>query len=334
VTHMRDEIGQQPSAIERTLAATRPAAAALADDVRRRGTEVVILVARGTSDHAATYARYLLEARCGLVAGLAAPSLYTAYRAPVDLRRALVIGVSQSGETPEIASSVAYARERGALTAGLTNGAGSLLARTADHVLVTAAGEERSVAATKTFTAQLAAVAALAEALGAAGLEQLDAVPDAVARALADGEEPAAAAAHDLREAPAAACVARGLAFTVALEAALKLKETTGLWAEGFSSADLRHGPKTAAAGLPALVFHAGGPLGGDVDEMAAELVERGGRVISFGPGREVPSPAVSEELAAFPLVVGAQLLAERLATLRGRDPDRPPHLTKVTRTH
>jgi glucosamine--fructose-6-phosphate aminotransferase (isomerizing) len=128
--------------------------------------------------------------------------------------------------------------------------------------------------------------------------------------------------------------VARGLAFPVALEAALKLKETTGLWAEGFSSADLRHGPKTAAAGLPALVFHGGGPLGGDVDEMAAELRDRGGRVISFGPGREVPSPAVSEELAAFPLVVGAQLLAERLATLRGRDPDRPPGLTKVTRTH
>jgi len=334
VTFMRDEIGEQPAAIERTLAATRPAAAALADDVRRRGCDVVVLVARGTSDHAAIYARYLLEARCGLVAGLAAPSLYTAYRAPVDLRRALVIGVSQSGETPEISSSLAYARERGALTAGLTNGAGSELARTADHALVTAAGEERSVAATKTFTAQLAAVAALAEALGASGLEGLDAVPEAVAGALAAGEAPAHAAARDLVEAPAAACVARGLAFPVALEAALKLKETTGLWAEGFSSADLRHGPKTAAAGLPALVFHGGGPLGGDVDEMAAELRERGGRVVSFGPGREVPSPAVSEELAAFPLVVGAQLLAERLATLRGRDPDRPPGLTKVTRTH
>ena len=128
--------------------------------------------------------------------------------------------------------------------------------------------------------------------------------------------------------------MARGFAYTVALEAALKLKETTGLWAEGFSSADLRHGPKTAAAGLPALVFHGGGPLGADVDEMAAELEARGGRVISFGPGREVPAPVLSEELSPFTLVVGAQLLAERVSILRGRDPDRPPGLTKVTRTH
>ena len=149
--------------------------------MRARGCDIVVLVARGTSDHAAIYARYLLEARCGLIASLAAPSLYTAYRAPVDLSRALVIGVSQSGETPEISASLAYAKERGALTAGLTNGAGSELARMADHALVTAAGEERSVAATKTFTAQLAAVAALAEALGATGLERLDGVPAAIA---------------------------------------------------------------------------------------------------------------------------------------------------------
>ena len=156
------------------------------------------------------------------------------------------------------------------------------------------------MAATKTFTwRQLAAVAALAEALGAAGLEQLDAVPAAIGRALAEGEAAAHAAAADLVTAPAAACVARGFAYTVALEAALKLKETTGLWAEGFSSADLRHGPKTAAAGLPALVFHGGGPLGADVDEMAAELAARGGRVISFGPGREIPAPVLSEELSA-----------------------------------
>ncbi len=334
MSFMREEIGQQYAGVERTLAATRPAAAALAAAVRARGCDIVVLVARGTSDHAAIYARYLLEARCGLIASLAAPSLYTAYRAPVDLSRALVIGVSQSGETPEISASLAYAKERGALTAGLTNGAGSELARMADHALVTAAGEERSVAATKTFTAQLAAVAALAEALGATGLERLDEVPAAIAQALAEGEAAAQAAAADLVKASDAACVARGFAYTVALEAALKLKETTGMWAEGFSSADLRHGPKTAAAGLPALVFHSGGPLGADVDEMAAELSERGGRVISFGPGREIPAPVLSEELAPFTLVVGAQLLAERVSILRGRDPDRPPGLTKVTRTH
>ena len=156
-TRMRREIAEQPSAVADTLEALAGPAERLAVSMRSRALDRVVLVARGSSDHAAVYGRYLLEGRCGIVTALAAPSLYTTYEAPVDLRGALAIGISQSGETPEIVSAVEYAASRGALTACITNDAGSRLARTVEHPLVIRAGEERSIAATKTFTAQLAA---------------------------------------------------------------------------------------------------------------------------------------------------------------------------------
>src|SRR3954468_14977530 len=139
-TIMRREIEEQPEAVARTLESARAPTRELARAIERRGARSAVLVARGTSDHAALYARYLLEARCGLLSALAAPSLYTAYRAPVDLAHAVVIGVSQSGQVPEIVESLEYARARGALTAALTNDAGSALAQAADHLLATSAG--------------------------------------------------------------------------------------------------------------------------------------------------------------------------------------------------
>jgi glucosamine--fructose-6-phosphate aminotransferase (isomerizing) len=331
---MRAEIDEQPAAVARTLTALREPVAALAAEVRARAATMVVLVARGTSDHAAIYARYVLEARCGLNASLAAPSLYTTYRAPVDLSRALVVGISQSGMTPEIVEALRYARERGALTAALTNGAGSPLAATADHALVTRAGEERSVAATKTFTTQLAALAALAGALGAERVAgALGALPAAMAATLeaaAPRIEPAAAV---LAAADSAACVARGFAYAVALETALKLKESAGIWAEGFSSADLRHGPRAAVTAMPVLVFHAGGPLEGDVAALELELAPAV-PVVAIGADAGIPVAAgLPEELAPLVLVLPGQLLAERAARLRGRDPDHPPGLSKVTRT-
>jgi glucosamine--fructose-6-phosphate aminotransferase (isomerizing) len=333
---MRREIAQQPEAVAVTLARVEAPAAALAVAVRERALDRVVLVARGTSDHVAIYGRYLLEARCALSASLAAPSLYTTYRPPVDLSRALVLGVSQSGQTPEIVAALEFAAGRGALTAALTNEAGSPLANAVGHALVTAAGPEQSIAATKTFTTALAAIAQLAHALGAsdlgAGLEDL---PDALGAAAATSGENVEAAARTLLGAEAAVCVARGYAYAAALEAALKLKEVAGLWAEGFSAADLRHGPRAAALGLPALVLHAGGPLAGDVDALEGELAASGSPVVSIGPGRALQAAAgLCEELAPIALIVPAQLVAERLAVLRGRDPDRPPGLTKVTRTH
>ena len=334
-SHMRREIAEQPAAVEATLAEVAGPAAALAAAVAARGLDRVVLVARGTSDHVAIYARYLLEARCALSASLAAPSLYTTYRPPVDLSRALVLGVSQSGQTPEIVAALEFAAGRGALIAALTNEAGSPLALAVEHALVTAAGEERSVAATKTFTTALSAIGELARALGASDLaDGLRSLPVALEAAAALPDELVRSAAEALLRAEAAVCVSRGYAYATALEAALKLKEVTGLWAEGFSAADLRHGPRAAALGLPALVFHAGGPLAGDVDALERELADAGSRVVSIGPGRSLPAAdGLCEELAPIALIVPAQLVAERLALLRGRDPDKPPGLTKVTRT-
>jgi glucosamine--fructose-6-phosphate aminotransferase (isomerizing) len=333
---MRLEIAEQPAAVADTLAQVAAPAAALAAAVRERALDRVVLVARGTSDHVALYARYLLEARCALSASLAAPSLYTTYRPPVDLSRALVLGISQSGQTPEIVAALAFAAERGALTAALTNEAASPLADAAAHALVTAAGEERSVAATKTFTTALAAVAELARALGARDLAApLQALPASLEAAVALPDDLVAAAAGALLGAEAAVCIARGYAYATALEAALKLKEVTGLWAEGFSAADLRHGPRAAALGLPAVVFHSGGPLAADVEGLERELAAAGSPIVSIGPGRALAAgEGLCEEIAPIALIVPAQLAAERLALLRGRDPDRPPGLTKVTRTH
>jgi glutamine---fructose-6-phosphate transaminase (isomerizing) len=334
-SHMRREIAEQPAAVAATLAEVAAPAAALAAAVHERGLDRVVLVARGTSDHVAIYARYLLEARCALSASLAAPSLYTTYRPPVDLSRALVLGVSQSGQTPEIVAALEFAAQRGALTAALTNDAGSPLAGAGGHALITAAGEERSVAATKTFTTALAVIAELARALGAGDLAApLQALPAALEAAIALPGELVEHAARSLLDAEAAVCVARGYAYATALEAALKLKEVTGLWAEGFSAADLRHGPRAAALGLPAIVFHSGGPLAADVDGLERELAAGGSPVVSIGPGRALAvASALCEEIAPIALIVPAQLVAEKLALLRGRDPDRPPGLTKVTRT-
>ena len=225
---------------------------------------------------------------------------------------------------------------RGALTAAVTNEGGSSIARGVDHPLVTRAGIEQSVAATKTYTAQLAAFAALAAALGARALcDGLGALPGLMSDTLAGSEAASVEAALSLARDDAAVCVARGFSYAVALEAALKLKETCGIWAEGFSSADLRHGPTAAVTrATPALVFHAGGVLESDVEQLEGELRARGAPLVSIGPGRVVPTAEPPcEELAPFTLVLPAQLIAERLARLRGRDPDRPSGLQKVTET-
>ena len=290
---MRREIGEQPAAVAATLAQVAAPAAALALAVRDRALDRVVLVARGTSDHVAIYARYLLEARCALSASLAAPSLYTTYRPPVDLSRALVLGVSQSGQTPEIVAALEFAAGRGALTAALTNEAGSPLADAVEHALVTAAGREQSIAATKTFTTALAAIAELARALGAGDLAAgLAALPDALEAAVALPVDLVESAARSLLDAEAAVCISRGYAYATALEAALKLKEVAGLWAEGFSAADLRHGPRAAALGLPALVFHAGGPLAATSTGWSASSPPRARRSSRSGRAAGCPQPA------------------------------------------
>ena len=295
----------------------------------------VVLVARGSSDYAAVYGRYLIELAARRPVALAAPSLRTLYGARTGLRGHLAIGVSQSGRTPEICDVLEAFGAAGARTVAVTNDAGSPLAATADTTIALEAGEERAVPATKTLTAQLAAFAILAEALGGEPADW-SRLPDTVAAVLRDEDAPAAAA-EALAGADRLVAVGRGLTMAVALEAALKLRETTGILAEGWSAADYRHGPIAASgADVPALAVRARGPAERDVRELAAELRERGARVLDLadddGAALPVP-PGLPESLVALPATVRAQQLARAVALARGLDPDAPPGLRKVTPT-
>ncbi|HSD79443.1 MAG TPA: SIS domain-containing protein [Solirubrobacteraceae bacterium] len=335
--HMAAEMAEQPGVLA-ALAARREELTAQVRACRPDPLVGSVLVARGSSDHAATFGRYLLEPATHRPAGLAAPSLVTLYHDHVDFSGYLVIASSQSGRTPEIATVTARMRASGARTLAITNEPGSPLAHAADAVVELHAGEEQAVPATKTFTATAAAFALVAEALGDAPVDHAgwEHLPAAVEEVLAD-PAPAARAAEALVGASGMLVVARGDAYAMALEAALKLKETTGLLAEGYSSADLRHGPKVVVSpGFPVLVISVAGPAAADVADLVAELRGRGARVheIADRPGAELPIPAgLPEPLAAIVAVVRAQQLALALARARGLEPDAPSGLSKVTPT-
>ena len=241
-TRMRAEIGEQPAAVTATLEALLP----LAGEIERLGAGArhVLFIARGSSDNAAVYGQYLCSVRAGRLATLASPSIATAYRAQVDLDGVLAVAVSQSGRTEEIVATQEWARACGARTVAVTNADGSPLAEQADLALVTRAGDELAVPATKTYTTQLAALAVLGLALAGdrAGLERLREVPAAIEQAL-DAAEAAEALAVRLTYVQRLVVSARGYAYAIARELALKLEEACYVTALGLSYADLEHGP-------------------------------------------------------------------------------------------
>ena len=298
----------------------------------------VVIVARGSSDYAAIFGRYLLEAATGRPVALAAASLQTLYRAEPHLDGWLAVGISQSGRTPEITTVLERYRAAGARTVAVTNDTDSPLAAAASASIPLGAGEEGAVPATKTFTAQLAAVALLAEALGPVpwGDADWERLPGLIEEVLADAA-PAQRTAADLGDTHELVAVGRGYLMCVALEAALKLREATGVRAEGWSAADFRHGPVTVArGGLPLLAVSASGPAAADVEELATELEGAGTPVFRLAdrPDAELPYPGgLAEPLCALPAAVRAQQLALAVARLRGLDPDEPPGLRKVTPT-
>jgi glutamine---fructose-6-phosphate transaminase (isomerizing) len=298
----------------------------------------IVIVARGSSDHAGIFGRYLLEAATGLPVALAAPSLQNLYGVQPRVEGWLAVGISQSGRTPEIATVLERFREAGARAVAVTNEPDSPLARSASVHISLAAGEERAVPATKTFTAQLAAMALVAEALGpvAFGAADWERLPSVVEELLADSA-PAERVATQLDGVDELACVGRGYLMCVALETALKLREAAGVRAEGWSAADFRHGPLTVSGpGLPTLAVSAAGPAAADVAELAEQLAAAGAPVLSMSDdaGASLPFPSgLAEPLATIPATVRAQQLALALAVRRGIDPDRPPGLAKVTRT-
>jgi len=297
-----------------------------------------VIVARGSSDAAGAYGRYLLELVSRRPVSMAAPSLHTLYGADVDYRRFLAVAVSQSGRTPEILSTLQRMQAEGAAGLAITNDGSSPLARVAQATLALDAGEERAVPATKTVTATMMAFALVAAALGTAPFtrEQATALPAWVAAALAD-PEPAEVLAAQLADATRLIVVGRGLLYSAALEAALKVRETTRITAEGFSAADLRHGPiAVVEPGYPVLALRAPGPAFADMADLVDDLRRRGADValVSEEEDAALPlPPGVPEALAPIVAVVRAQQLALALARRRGLDPDAPEGLAKVTVT-
>lgn len=334
---MAMEMGEQPLVLRHLLLRRERILDALGRELPEspRG---VALVARGTSDNAAIYGRYAIEHSSGLPVTQVAPSLVAMYRTTVDYSGFVAVAASQSGETPEIVTVLGRLRELGALGLAITNNPHSLLASTADLVVDLGAGEEKAVPATKTFTAQLTAFAFLAEALGSPAWspQSWDLVPAAVEAALAD-EEAAREVASVIGDAPGIITVGRGFMFGVALEAALKLKETCSILAEGYSAADLRHGPiAVVEEAFPVMVFSVPGATAADVDELVAILRRRGAKVFVVGPFPDADlgvADGLPEALAVIPAAVRAQQVALWLARYRGMDPDRPVGLSKVTRT-
>jgi glucosamine--fructose-6-phosphate aminotransferase (isomerizing) len=344
MSHFRDEIHQQPQILSCLLAESAEVAAQIAAAIRARDVRYAVIAARGTSDNAARYAQYLFGGLNRLPVALATPSLFSIYHTPPRLRDALVLGVSQSGQSPDIVAVVAEAQRQQALTLAVTNAPASPLAQAADHVLPLGAGVERAVAASKTYTAQLAALALLAVQLAGDDdqLAALRGMPEAVEQTLAL-EESIALAAQRYTYATECVVLGRGYNYATAFEVAIKLKELTYVVAEPYSSADFRHGPVAIVErGFPAVVFAPQGAVYPDVLTLTRELAAREAELIVVSDQEAALQLAhtpmrlpvsLPEWLSPFTCVVPGQLLALHITLAKGYDPDRPRGLEKITET-
>ena len=339
---LRDEILEQPEAARRQLRSSARAIEELAARFRAKPVSSVVIAARGTSDHAAIYAQYVLGVRNRLSVGLATPSVVSLYGAEPDVRDSLVIGISQSGASPDIVSVLEAARRQGAPTLAITNAPDSPLASTADHVIDLAAGPELAVAATKTYTTSLLAIARLSAALSGGSTAELDQVPDVIAAAL-EVEPGVEALAQELVTRDRCIVVGRGFEYATAREWALKLKELAQVFADPYSAADFLHGPiALVQPGIPVLVLApAGVAMTGQV-QLLRDLATRDIDTLVVSDVAEtralgrwpVAIPAsVPEWLRPMVSIVPAQLLAYHLTRARGLDPNAPRNLSKVTRT-
>ena len=340
---MRLEIAEQPDAVARLCDVEGPAIAALGRRLRPTPPSLVVLAARGTSDNAALYGRYLIETVWGIPVSLAAPSVLTVYRAHHRLRRATVIGLSQSGASPDIVEFLEAARTSGARTIAVTNQEDSPLARTAHDTVLLRAGPERSVAATKTYTAQLTALSLLvAEAAANRPLLRAHrALPRLMADAL-EADDRLRAVARRWRRILECLVTSRGYNYATAREAALKLKETCYVPAEPISAVDLLHGPiAVIGRGFPVLLAVPPGRVLAGLASLAARLKDRRAETVICSSDRAVlrlaalpveiprtPDERLSPHVYAIPM----QLLAYHLARARGHDPDHPRGLRKITR--
>ncbi|MER7108622.1 SIS domain-containing protein [Streptomyces sp. NPDC000229] len=340
---MSGEMAEQPAVLRRILEQGAPAIRTVARAIAARGPRFVLLTARGTSDNAALYAKYLLEIRLGLPCGLTSMSTTTAYGAKPDFTDVLVITVSQSGGSPDLVASTKAAREAGAVTLAVTNNADSPLAAVSEHHIDILAGPERALPATKTYTASLLALYLFVEGLrGDGGGASARAVPDLAAQVL-DRRSEVRALAGRYRFAERMVIISRGYGYPTAKEAALKLMETSYIPALAYSGADLLHGPLAMVDNIsPVIAVVPDGKGGEALQPVLDRLRGRGADLVVIGPRPQVeaasagfvlPTEGLPEELQPILEILPLQLLAHEVTIARGQDPDAPRALAKVTET-
>ena len=340
---LEDELQEQPAALARLIERQSDAARRIAQLLARDDVKYVLIASRGSSSNAARYAQYLLGRAHRVPVMFATPSLYTIYEQPPRLDGAAVIGISQSGASPDVSAVLIEARRQGRPTIALTNNLVSPLAHTADEVLVLEAGEERAVAATKTYMNSLGAVALLfAAADGASAVDELAKMPDALARQIALTLE-SGPSLDEYRDVVGATVVGRGVNYGTAFEVALKIRELSGLVVEAYSPADLMHGPIAAIRpDWPVVLVAPSGPARPSVEDVVLPLRERGARLLAISDVTAVLRraktklplvPGVPEWLSPLTAVIPGQVTAMRLARLRGLDIDAPVGLQKITLT-
>ena len=338
---MLQEIAEQPQVLEQTIAAERDKLTKLGDYLRQKDIDLIILVARGSSDNAALFGRYLLEVTTGIPVSLSAPSVFTLYNAKLRLKRAVVIGVSQSGEGVDINHVLERSKECGAFTIGITNEAASSMAKIADETLLIHAGREKSVAATKTYTGQMLHFYMLASAIGDRRLE-FHKIPDFVEKAL-ELQERVKEIVQRYVFMENCVVVGRGMNYGNSYELALKLMETCYVVAERFSSADFFHGPLAIIERrFPVILFAPLGVTQPSSLDLLNRLHELNADCLSITNDADVSKRAthsillpadIDEFLSPIPFIVPAQLFAAHLSEAKGLDPDAPRSLSKVTKT-
>lgn len=342
---LKNEIFEQPVILQRWLETQLGQAQRIAAAIRQRAIEFVFIAARGTSDHAGVYAQYLWGSLNRLPVAFAAPSLFTMYENSPQLQKALVVGISQSGQSPDVVSVLARGREQGALTLAITNAPASPLAQTAEFTLDVQAGAEKAVAATKSYTAELMAVAALSAAMteDEQRLAALWRIPEAVQAALTLDAEAEAIASRQ-REMNRCVVLGRGYNYANAQEWALKLKELAYVFADPYSAADFQHGPiAIVEPGFYILAIAPSGAVLADAVALLQRLREAHGaellvisdhtEALALGHSALRLPPAVPEWLSPLVSIVPAQLYCYHLTRAKGYDTEAPRNLRKVTLT-
>lgn len=342
--YLEREIKEQPAVLQRILECESENIKKIASSLKRFGSCGFYLVARGSSDNAARYANYLFGIRNHMVTALAAPSLFTVYRSPVNLKKFAVIAISQSGESPDIIQVTKSARNQGALTISLTNNSSSPLAKASDFVIDLRAGVEKSVAATKTYTAQLFCLALLSHFMAPtkSGEKELLAMPQIV-EAILTQSEVIEKISRQYRQIDRCVVLSRGFNYATAFELALKLKELCYVYAEPYSSVDFMHGPiAILEEGFPVILIAPKGRVNFGLFQLANELKKRRADILAISDDKKINAVAekivelerhTPEWLSPISSIVAGQLFCLHLALAKGVHPDRPRGLTKVTKT-